>query len=86
MPSAGLLRSTNAGPSNEFINEVADWLLAIRDPRLSFTGKRPKINDLAGASADFCRYMAEVCEAGYEAKDWRLHFEVLEPKPAKNIP
>lgn len=74
-----LHRSTKTRMSNAFVNEVADWLLATRDPRLSFAGKHPVINDLCGAAADFCGYMAVVCEAGYESKDWRVHLEAQRP-------
>ncbi len=58
-----------------FIDEVADWLLATNDPRLEVThgGSRAKVSDLAGASADFCGFMASLEERGISAKKWRDH-------------
>ncbi len=63
------------GPTSKFINEVCDWLLAKNDPRLSIkaNGDRAIITDLAGASADFCGFMAELADRGIPVEKWREH-------------
>lgn len=55
-----------------FLDEVRDWLVLTRDPRvhLDSDGQSGTIDNLTACSVDFCRFMAEVTEAGME-HNWR---------------
>jgi hypothetical protein len=64
--------------SSSFVDEVCDWLLVTKDPRLTITAKGARIDNMVQACADFCGLMAEVCEAGYEAKHWREYLRAKE--------
>ena len=59
------------GPEHWFISEVAEWLRLTNDPRLLSEGGRVVINEVCGACADFCGFMARIEAAGGKARDWR---------------
>lgn len=67
-------------PEQRFLKDLADWLLATNDPRLSFSGPKPMIRYVTLAAADYCEHMARIVDAGGEAAEWRkwLH---LKPPP-----
>jgi hypothetical protein len=59
--------------SQEFLNELRDWLLLTNDPRVELSASGGRINSVVSASADFCGFMAQLEERGIPAKEWRSH-------------
>ena len=57
---------------NSFLDDIRDWAIAINDPRVNV--EKHMLTDVIGLSADFCGFMARVCEAGYESRNWRKAF------------
>lgn len=72
----GMFREPPLGPHSErWLNELSDWLLLTRDPRLVLNARgRCSIANVCAASADFCQFLARVTEAGHQASTWRKHW------------
>jgi len=63
--------------TTEFIDEVADWLLATRDTRLSFSHSGAQMFEVFLCCADFCRFLEKLEVSGIHAEEWRNHLNLL---------
>lgn len=57
-----------------FLDNVRYWAIATKDPRVHAENEKYVMTDLPGLCAAFCGFMARVCDAGYESKDWPKAF------------
>ena len=65
------------GPASHFwLHELRAWLFITKDSRLVINARgNHSVAQVSSASADFCRFLARLTEAGYEARDWRNHWK-----------
>ena len=81
-----LQSDVNAQPPKAFIDEVIDWLLFTRDPRLDFTGPQPRILHVFGTCADFCRLMERCATDGFEESNWREYLSLDQARADLAVP